>query len=164
MNIYISGAFSSCSNLLQTFEKYEKLAVILQKAGFQVYIPHLHTSPITNADVPAITVFKTDQSELDKAELIVAFIDQPSFGVGAEIALALCNGKKVIGIYKESLSISRFIQGLLETAPNGYCFPYQALEEICDLVESICSNEERNTNSDLTGLVKNSNTEHFASI
>jgi nucleoside 2-deoxyribosyltransferase len=103
---------------------------MLEEAGFAVYLPHAHTDPILNAGLTADVVFTRDREEMRRSDVLLALLDEPSHGVGAEISMALCSGMTVLGACSRDRKVSRFIQGMLETSSNGIYFEYEDLREV----------------------------------
>lgn len=130
LRVYISGAFIGSCDWEAAARRYEQLGSMLKEAGFSVYLPHAHTDPILNAELAADVVFKRDREEMRRSDVLLALLDEPSHGVGAEISMALCNGMTVLGACPRNRRVSRFIRGLLETSSNGIYFEYEDLKEV----------------------------------
>jgi len=130
MRIYLSGAFIGASDWESAQRRYEQLGSMLSRVGFTVYLPHAHTSPVQGAELSARTVFERDKEEIFNSDILLALLDEPSHGVGAEIALALDRGMIVLGTGHRNRKVSRFIKGLLEASETGEYFEYEHLEEI----------------------------------
>jgi 2'-deoxynucleoside 5'-phosphate N-hydrolase len=130
LRVYISGAFVGSQNWEAASERYELLSSMLKDAGFTVYLPHAHTDPILKADLSPEAVFTQDRRELRRSDVLVALLDEPSHGVGAEVCMALCNGMTVLGACSRHRKVSRFIQGMLKTSSNGVFFEYEDLREV----------------------------------
>jgi nucleoside 2-deoxyribosyltransferase len=130
LRVYISGAFIGSQDWGAASERYELLSSMLKDAGFAVYLPHAHTDPILKADLSAEVVFTQDRRELQRSDMLLALLDEPSHGVGAEICMALCNGMTVLGACARYRKVSRFIQGMLKTSSNGVFFEYDDLREV----------------------------------
>jgi nucleoside 2-deoxyribosyltransferase len=137
MRIYLSGAFVGSSDWETARRRYELLGSVLSQAGFEVYLPHTHTSPVQSAELSAKTVFERDKEEIFNSEILLALLDEPSHGVGAEIALALNHRMITIGTCHRNRKVSRFIKGLLESSETGEYFEYEHLEEIVEKVASV---------------------------
>lgn len=137
MRIYLSGAFVGANDWESAQRRYEELGSMLSQAGFTVYLPHAHTSPVQSAELSARTVFERDKEEIFNSDILLALLDEPSHGVGAEIALALDRGMIAFGTYRRNRKVSRFIKGLLEASETGEYFEYENLEEIVEKVTRI---------------------------
>lgn len=131
MKVYISGALSSSSNLRSARDKYGKAADLLTQSGVDAYLPHTETDPISSPGTTPLDVFHTDVNALMASDAILAFLDEPSLGVGAEIAIALANGLAVVGACHMSVDASRFVIGLLEqAAPQAVIVRYETLADL----------------------------------
>lgn len=128
--IYLSGAFTNVSSWHQTSENYAEIGKLLSDQGFDVYLPHTKTPPTLVEGLTTKDVFLNDYKEIKNSQIVLAVLDNPSHGVGAEIALALDLGLLVVGVSYFNTKISRFILGLLQTHENGHFFSYRALDEI----------------------------------
>jgi hypothetical protein len=130
MRLYISGALHGARNLEAAREKYEAVAELLTREGFLPYLPYQQTDPAWAQDLEPVRVFSCDLHALSECEMVVAFLDEPSLGVGAEIALAIQQAKSVFGVYREGHQISRFIEGLLASSNHCVLLRYDKLEDI----------------------------------
>lgn len=116
MKIYISGPLKVLSNREKTYAFYDFLASICKQMGFEPYLPHQRSDPIIHKNLSFNQVFQMDFESLNDAEIILAVINEPSTGMGAEIGIALERKKNVIAIYDKKNDPSRFILGLLENS------------------------------------------------
>lgn len=114
--IYISGALTNVSNSKELKKFYEEIGKTCEAYGFEAYVPHLKTDPILNADITPQEVFKVDKNQVINSDLLIAYIGEPSIGVGMEIAYAEEKGIPVILVYNDSKPVSRFPRGI----PNKY--------------------------------------------
>lgn len=130
LRVYISGAFVGSLDWEAASQRYELLGSMLKDVGFAVYLPHAHTHPVLNAELNAGAVFTQDREEIHKSDMLLALLDEPSHGVGAEISMALCNGMTVLGACSRNRKVSRFIQGMLEISSNGTYFEYEDLRDV----------------------------------
>jgi nucleoside 2-deoxyribosyltransferase len=130
MKIYISGALRGSRNLVEAREKYEGVAQSLAARGFSFYLPHQQTDPVWAEELDPVDVFRHDLRELLKCDLVLAFLDEASLGVGAEIVLAVQHAKPVVGAYKRECSLSRFISGFLMTSRQCVLLEYDHLEDL----------------------------------
>lgn len=89
-------------------------------------------STVTHAELDARTVFERDRDEINKSDILLALLDEPSHGVGAEIVFALNRGMVVLGAAADSKKISRFIIGLLEGSEKGHYIRYHRFEEVIE--------------------------------
>ena len=156
MRVYISGAFTGSVELKSAMHKYQELGLLLKNEGYDVYLPHTKTNPIEHSDISPQDVYGRDRKEVFGADILLALLDEPSHGVGAEIALALNHDNYVIGAYPYNSKVSRFIQGLLETSNRGICMSYCNLIDLVDkFIEraDICSQNQHHLNDQRSNLV-----------
>ena len=124
MKIYISGPLKVLSNREKFHRFYEFLADICRECGCEPYMPHQKSDPVLHRDLPYRQVFQMDFENLLNSKKILAVIDEPSTGVGAEIGIALENDIDVIAVYHHQSEPSRFILGLLEKSPHATIVQY----------------------------------------
>ena len=79
------------------------------------FLPHKQTDPIEAAHLSSAIVFNRDYDELQNAAAVVAFLNEPSLGVGAEVALCLHLGIPILPLISTHNNCSRFLAGLLES-------------------------------------------------
>ena len=117
MNIYLSAALASAQDLNAACARYDALASGLAARGIVVYVPHHFTHPMRNVQTSPADVYQRDSARLLGSSALVALLDDPSFGVGAEIALAIAHNMPVVGAVTRSRAkhLSRYITGLIET-------------------------------------------------
>jgi 2'-deoxynucleoside 5'-phosphate N-hydrolase len=116
---YISGPLHSVSDLARMRRFYEFLAEVCRECGFDPYLPHAHTDPELNPDLPSIDVFRKDLQHLTTANIVVAYIGMPSSGVGAELGISLSRDAYVVAIFRRGDSPSRFLLGMVEDSPHA---------------------------------------------
>ena len=124
MKIYISGPLKVLSNREKFHRFYEFLASVCREYGHEPYMPHQKSDPVFHKDLPYKQVFQMDIDNLLNSKKILAVIDEPSTGVGAEIGIALEKGINVIAVYHHQSEPSRFILGLLERSPHATIIQY----------------------------------------
>jgi 2'-deoxynucleoside 5'-phosphate N-hydrolase len=117
--VYISGALMGASDLPRVRELYEEFATVCEREGCTAYLPHRNTDPETTAFLSTDSVAEQDIAKLSKADVILAYLGEPSLGVGAEIAIAVQQGKHILALYESSKNVSRFVQGLLSKYPKS---------------------------------------------
>jgi 2'-deoxynucleoside 5'-phosphate N-hydrolase len=132
MRVYVSQAFSGATDWTAARKRSEEFADMLHAKGFEVYLPHVNTDPFEHAELDARTVFERDRDEINKSDILLALLDEPSHGVGAEIVFALNRGMVVLGAAADSKKISRFIIGLLEGSEKGHYIRYHRFEEVIE--------------------------------
>ena|SRR5438132_5458110 len=137
MRAYISGALMNAADLDQSRALYEAFAAACREAGWEAYVPHRHADPIRDSHLTNRDVAERDVDEIMASDAIVAYVGEPSLGVGAEIALALKTGKRVLALADESRRVSRFLIGLLELHPNHATFyRYLTIDDACGWIRT----------------------------
>jgi len=112
MRIFFAGPLTNLPNPEQTKAFYVKLAECAKTLGFEYFWAFLSgTDPIKNPDVLPIEVYKRDIMELDKSDLMVAYMGEPSTGTGIEIEHANETGKPIIILYEKTKKVSRMLRG-----------------------------------------------------
>ena len=137
MRAYISGALINAGHLEQARALYERLAEACVAAGWDAYVPHQHADPVRDPDLSNVEVATRDLDQVNAADVIVAYVGEPSLGVGAEVAIALAAGKRVLLVAPRDRRVSRFLLGLAElhSGRTAVC-RYDALEEAVAWIEA----------------------------
>lgn len=126
---YISGPLQSAVDIEQARRFYEMLANVCCTCGCEAYLPHQRTDPVRHAETCARSVFARDLDAVSAADLIVAYVGAPSAGVGAELGIAYERRIPVIGLCGPEGVASRFIEGLLDSAPEARLVRYRDEDE-----------------------------------
>jgi nucleoside 2-deoxyribosyltransferase len=117
MRAYISGALLNAADLDASRRLYERFAEACRAAGWEAYVPHLHADPVRDAALGNRTVAERDLAEVQRADVLVTYVGEPSLGVGAEVAIALAAGKRVLLLAESNRKVSRFLLGVAELYP-----------------------------------------------
>ncbi|MEQ1933529.1 MAG: nucleoside 2-deoxyribosyltransferase [Fimbriimonadaceae bacterium] len=138
MKVYISGALQGASHLAMAKELYENAAAAVVASGNVAYLPHTQTDPVEHSARSAAQVYETDLHQLAASDVVLAFVDYPSLGVGAEIAIALHRNLPVIALREKGRQVSRFVEGLLSA--NGYgVADYEGRASLREIVPELLS-------------------------
>lgn len=132
--IYVSGALMASVDIASARAKYEACALILKRAGYEPYLPHRRTDPEAAADLPDKAVFSHDMKALLGSDAVVAFLDEPSHGVGAELAICAFRRIPTLALAPIDAGISRFIVGMLEQSGQAVLVPYKAIADLETIV------------------------------
>lgn len=130
MLAYISGALLNAAHIDQSRALYERFAEACRAAGWEAYVPHQHADPIKDPHLSNIDVAERDLENVTAADVLVAYVGEPSLGVGAEVAIALRAGKRVLVVAEADRRVSRFLIGLAELHEGqAAVFRYQTVDE-----------------------------------
>jgi transcriptional regulator with XRE-family HTH domain len=69
------------------------------------------TDPVMHPTIPADAVYQRDRSEVVAADLVVAFVGRPSFGVGMELEIAAAALIPILLVIPEGFRVSRMVTG-----------------------------------------------------
>jgi nucleoside 2-deoxyribosyltransferase len=122
MTAYISGALLNAPDLPRARALYERFGEACAAAGWTAYVPHQHADPVRDAHLSNTDVAERDLDNLTAADALVAYVGEPSLGVGAEVAIALRAGKRVLALAERNQRVSRFLLGLIELHPSQGMF------------------------------------------
>lgn len=129
LTVYISGALMGARDLAVVRALYDQLADACTGAGWSAYVPHRRTDPDRDSNASAGSVYEVDLVELRKADVVVAYLGEPSLGVGAEMVLAMQAGKLILGLHEDSRKISRFVGGMLEQYDRAEVYRYRTSDD-----------------------------------
>lgn len=113
MRVYISGALKASRDLAAARKLYEYAATSVQRVGGKPYLPHATTDPEKEAELSPLSVYHTDITALRSCQAVIAFLDEPSLGVGAELAICAQDDIPVLGLCRSPEEVSRFAIGCL---------------------------------------------------
>lgn len=142
VRVYISGALINAARLDEARKLYERLAEACVSAGFGAYVPHQHADPIRDAHLSNAEVARKDLAEVTAADVLVAYVGEPSLGVGAEVAIALAAGKRVLLLAEADRKVSRFLLGLAELYPSqSEVLRYSTIDEAAAWITATLSRQ-----------------------
>ncbi len=112
MRIFIAGPLTDLADPQGTREFYKKLAEVVREMGHEPFLAYLNgTDPLLNPEVKPEVVYQIDTKELEKSDLMVAYIGQPSPGTGIEVEYAKELGIPVVILYENGKKVSRMLRG-----------------------------------------------------
>lgn len=112
MRIFFAGPLTDLSNPESTKAFYLKLADVATKNDVQWFWAFMSgTDPIKNPQVSAHDVYIRDITELERSDIMVAYVGEPSTGTGLEIEHAYGKGIPVYLLYEKGKRISRMLRG-----------------------------------------------------
>ena len=81
--VFVSGALTGIADAETVKSNYEHIGRLCEQLGLEAYIPHLHTDPIANPDVPSREVYEVDRYHVRTAGLVIAYVRPPLARCGA---------------------------------------------------------------------------------
>jgi hypothetical protein len=85
--------------------------------------------------------FNRDMGNVHMCDLLIAIMEEPSIGVGIELAEAIRIRKRVFCLYPAGSSVSRLLRAAASTLPIGI-EPYETHEEAIERARSVILNEQ----------------------
>jgi transcriptional regulator with XRE-family HTH domain len=88
-------------------------AVVHACKAFEIYAyqPRKATDPLAHPDVPPERVYAMDRTRVITADVFLAVLDRPSYGVGQELEIAASFGVPTILLRREGAEVSRMVLG-----------------------------------------------------
>jgi len=112
MHIFFAGALSNLSNPTKTKLFYKKMAHVVETLGHTYFWAFLNgTDPDENPDVSSKDVYNRDIAALDKSDIMIAYVGEPTTGTGLEVEHAHQTNKPVVLLYESDKRISRMLRG-----------------------------------------------------
>ncbi|MBI3559707.1 nucleoside 2-deoxyribosyltransferase [Candidatus Gottesmanbacteria bacterium] len=112
MRIFFAGPLTNLANPDKTKAFYRQLEDVARARGCTYFWAFRHgTDPVANPDVTPRDVYERDIEELEKSDLMVAYVGEPSTGTGLEIEHAHHKGIPVYLLYEKGKKISRMLRG-----------------------------------------------------
>lgn len=110
--IYVSGPLTIHRGRRDMRKYYESVAAVCSNFCSNVYVPHLNgTDPKkSNKEAPSV-IWKINHREVASADLIIAYVGQPSLGVGAELEIARITASDIILWKQKGETVSRMALG-----------------------------------------------------
>ena len=135
MRVCISGALKGSRDLVAARELYERAGLAVSRAGHEPYVPHTRTDPERAAELAPEAVYDSDVKAMHRSDDVLAFLNEPSLGVGAEIAVCTSEAIPVLGLCAVRTDGSRFALGCL-LAGNGRVVRYDAWAQAAQAIAS----------------------------
>ncbi len=112
MRIFFAGPLTNLANPDKTKAFYRQLEDVARARGCTYFWAFRHgTDPVANPGVTPRDVYERDISELEKSDLMIAYVGEPSTGTGLEIEHARIKNIPVYLLYEKNKKISRMLRG-----------------------------------------------------
>ncbi len=117
---YIAGALTDVPDERRAALKrlYEQLGDVCVQHGLQGYVPHQHSDPVTHAHLTPREVYDLDFQRVRLCALLIAYVSEPSLGVGVEIAWAGHHQIPIVLVAEAKKCAERKISRLIHGFPN----------------------------------------------
>lgn len=129
-DVYVAGELTRCANPEEQKKFYEDIAELCRECGLSVYLPHQHTDPIKHPHVSPEEVYKKDYDIVANAKIIIAYVGQPSLGVGIELEIAKNNNTGIILVFQKDEKVSRMARGIPDVKIIRYDSKEDALNQL----------------------------------
>ncbi len=139
MRIFFGGPLTELKNKDATKHFYTHMADVAKKNNIECFWAFLNgTDPVKNPDVPSSHVYTTDLAQLQKSDVMISYIGEPTTGTGQEIEFARAQGIPVYLLYEKEKKISRMVKG----SPNIkgsiiFTTHDEALQKLDELLEGL---------------------------
>lgn len=90
---------------------YEEVMHLLERVKLNGYLPHLYSDPIKNPAMTPHQVYERNAGNIKAADFVLAYMGEPSLGVGIELELARKYRKPVIAFAPQATRVSRMALG-----------------------------------------------------
>jgi len=121
------GGYSNVS-----FEFLQQIPQVLKDIGFEIVSEHQTQPDIIKQEslLPTSLVYQRDYRWIQKSDVLIAEMSNPSMGVGGEITDAISLEKPVLGLYQIPQDrVSSYILGKIEGHPKGRHARYTDLRD-----------------------------------
>jgi transcriptional regulator with XRE-family HTH domain len=108
---YMATALTGAPNRDAIAFPAKAMADAAREFEIYVYQPRRATDPVLHADVEPSIVYWLDRQRVEAADVVIALLNEKSFGVGQELEMAAALGKPLILVHREEIGVSRMILG-----------------------------------------------------
>jgi transcriptional regulator with XRE-family HTH domain/nucleoside 2-deoxyribosyltransferase len=108
---YLATALTSTSNRDAIAFPAKAMADAAREFEIYVYQPRRATDPVLHSDVEPSVVYWLDRQRVEAADVVIALLNEKSFGVGMELEMAASLGKPLVLVHREETVVSRMILG-----------------------------------------------------
>lgn len=112
MRIFFAGPLTNLVDPESTKAWYQSMADVARKNGFEPFWAFLSgTDPVRDPNVAPEYIYEKDLAELEKSNLMIAYIGEASTGTGQEIEYAKEHDIPVYLLYEKGKPTSRMVRG-----------------------------------------------------
>jgi nucleoside 2-deoxyribosyltransferase len=112
MRIFFAGPLTNLKHPEATKKWYRDMAGIANKNGFEAFWAFMSgTDPVKNPNVAPDYIYEKDLKELEKSNLMVAYIGEPSTGTGQELEYAKEHHIPIYLVYEKNQPVARMVLG-----------------------------------------------------
>jgi 2'-deoxynucleoside 5'-phosphate N-hydrolase len=90
---------------------YDQLALVCRRHGWQTFVPHHFIDPEEFPASSPAEVYDREMRDLKEADVVIAYVGQPSLGVGMEVEAARAQNAIIILMSEKGTNVSRLIRG-----------------------------------------------------
>jgi len=110
--VYIAGALTRLEDQkLNLKDFYTKIGHLCRSFGIEAFVPHEHFDPINHPDFTPKEVYQREFEEVTTADLMIAYVGEPSLGTGSEIEMAKNSNSTIILVSEKDKKVSRLVRG-----------------------------------------------------
>jgi hypothetical protein len=109
--VFIAGVMTTAAGLVRLETLYEKIGSICESRNFKTFIPHRDANIRRIHDFTPQKLYLINMEKLVEVDLVIAYVGQPSTGVGMEIQQACVLGKDTILISEADSPVSMLLTG-----------------------------------------------------
>ncbi len=96
---------------------YESLGAVCAEFGIEPYLPHKHSDPGLHPHLTPQRVDQLDRLAVSQSSVVVAYVGEPSLGVGIEIEMANHASKPVVIMAEQTKLASRRVTRMVRGNP-----------------------------------------------
>ncbi|KKL12707.1 hypothetical protein LCGC14_2533080 [marine sediment metagenome] len=128
---YISGALTQTRDIHACLQLYEELGKLCEEYKIEAFVPHIKLGSgdffrgRCNAPRSPSKIFLQESRAIQKSDIILVCLDDPSTGVGAELQLAIDNDLDIMAFHHRDIKISNYIRGMLEQYSKSKILAYE---------------------------------------
>jgi cytosine/adenosine deaminase-related metal-dependent hydrolase/nucleoside 2-deoxyribosyltransferase len=122
---YIAGSLTRLSDPAKK-DFYNQLAETAKNFGFDPYVPHHRSDPQKNPDLTPEDVLEMNMDLLTDADILIAYVGEPSLGTGMELMFAWQRELPIILLYEKEARVSRMARAVV---PSVHQIAFEAVPD-----------------------------------